>query len=183
MCAARPAVLGELLSVAVFGWCILELVQAPAEQRHFLPCETGAGPNAQQPYQQPATAQQPFQQQQQWLGMKYSGLFTHLNPKSNPVFTVNQASQFSMIVLFCFLAGCEGSAQACQLPEYSRSRNTRALERRCIRNRLNYIGSQAPHCLRMNLLCTSVPYLTVYAVATLPLVKFRRLLSNSVRRV
>ena len=33
--AARPAVLRELLSVAVFGWCILERVQVPAKQRHF----------------------------------------------------------------------------------------------------------------------------------------------------
>ena len=38
-------------------------MQVPAKQRYFLPDETGAGPNAQQPYSQPPAAQQPFQQQ------------------------------------------------------------------------------------------------------------------------
>ena len=54
--AARPAALGELFAVAVFG-------QVPTNQSRVLPDDTGTGPNAQQPYSQPPAAQPPFQQQ------------------------------------------------------------------------------------------------------------------------
>ena len=41
----------------------MEPMQVPTNQSHILPDETGAGPNAQQPYSQPPAAQPPFQQQ------------------------------------------------------------------------------------------------------------------------